>query len=65
MRQYLLNHRWIFDAGKSLPRERNECFGYNFHATAALTAGFDVDSENTFQTSPRGAYFWCAQVMAA
>ena len=28
MGENLLNDRRVFDAGKSLPRERSECFGY-------------------------------------
>ncbi len=38
VRQYLLNHQRVFDAGG------------DFHAAAADAAGFDVDSEHPLQT---------------
>ncbi len=49
MRQYLLNDDGILNAGKSLPRERSECFGYYLsHATAdsaRLNINIEVDPE--------------------
>jgi hypothetical protein len=43
MGENLLDNRRIFDAGKSLPRERSECFGHDPHRPTAGTAGFNVD----------------------
>jgi hypothetical protein len=43
VRQNLLNDHRILDAGKSLPRERSECFGYHLDGTTAGTAGLDID----------------------
>jgi len=46
MSEYLADHLRVFDAGKSLPRERSECFGYNPDLTAAFTTDFDIDKVN-------------------
>ena len=43
MGENLLDDRWIFDAGNSLPRELSECFGHDPHRPTAGTAGFNVD----------------------
>jgi len=62
--------------GESLPRERSECFGYDLCGTTAMSTGFyraafgsmspkaPTFGEYSFQTSPQGAYFWWAQVIA-
>jgi hypothetical protein len=42
MGEHLLDHFGIFNAGKSLPRELSECFGYDLHGTAAVLAGGDM-----------------------
>ena len=42
--KYFADHLRIFDAGKSLPRERSECFGYNPDVTTAFTTGFTTKS---------------------
>jgi hypothetical protein len=65
MRQNLPDDHRVFDTGESLPRERSECFGHDSHRPAAGRAGLDINAKHPFQTSPPGAYFWCAQVMAA
>jgi hypothetical protein len=41
--EYFLDHHRIFDAGKSLPRERSECFGHDPDRATACVAGLDVD----------------------
>ena len=38
------------DTGKSLPRERSECFGHDPHCPASGRAGLDIDAENPLQT---------------
>jgi hypothetical protein len=43
-------HIRVFDAGKSLPRERSVCFGHDPHRTAARRAGLDVNAKYPFQT---------------
>ena len=49
----LLDHHRIVDAGDDP------------HRPAAFTAGLDVDIEHPLETSPPGAYFWCAQFIDA
>jgi hypothetical protein len=39
----LVDDQGVFDTGESLPRERSECFGYDFDSTTTLGAGFYVD----------------------
>ena len=41
--EYLVDDQRVFDTGESLPRERSECFGYDFDSTTTLGAGFYVD----------------------
>jgi len=41
--EYLVDDHRVFDTGESLPRERSECFGYDFERTTTLGAGFYVD----------------------
>jgi len=47
----LLDHHRIVDAGDDP------------HRPAAFTAGLDVDIKHPLETSPPGAYFWCAQLI--
>jgi len=49
MSKYLLNNSWILNAGKSLPRERSECFGYDLDITTALTAGCNINIKYALQ----------------
>jgi hypothetical protein len=42
VRQNLLDHQRIFNAGKSLPRERSECFGYHLYRATTRLAGLGV-----------------------
>jgi|GEM_PF-1761727 hypothetical protein len=47
----LLDHHRIVNAGDDP------------HRPAAFPAGLDVDIEHPLETSPPGAYFWCAQLI--
>jgi len=51
--KYLLNNPWIFNAGN------------DSDVATALIAGFDINIEYALQSSPHGAYFWCAHVIEA
>ena len=51
--QYLIDYRRVFNAGNHL------------HRATAFTAGLNVDIEHPLETSPPGAYFWCAQLIDA
>ena len=53
MGENLINDHWIFNAGDDP------------HRPAAFTAGLDVDIKHPLETSPPGAYFWCAQFIDA
>jgi hypothetical protein len=43
VRQYLLNDDGILNAGKSLPRERSECFGYDLSRATADSARLNIN----------------------
>ena len=51
MGEDLLDHHRIVNAGDDPDRP------------AAFPAGLDVDIEHPLETSPPGAYFWCAQLI--
>ena len=53
MGKYSPDHYRIFNTGDNLDV-----------ATAIVTSLY-VDIKNPFQSSPHGAYFWCAQVIEA
>jgi len=39
--------------------------GDNLDVATAIVTSLYVDIKNPFQSSPNGAYFWCAQVIEA
>jgi len=51
--KYRPDHHRVFDTGD------------DFDISTAFAASFNIDIKHAFQASPHGAYFWCAQVIAA
>jgi hypothetical protein len=68
----LLGEGWILPAYHPISRQfrhlgvENPADARNdLDITAAFAASFNIDIKYAFQSSPHGAYFWCAQVIAA